>query len=253
MSVELVAVAKEKFTSAESKLLNEITRSESIEVAISSDITTEDWRSTVDVVGRAYLRAQIQEAKLFPVLGRLLVIAESRPEIWEGFGSFKQFIHQKICPKFWISPSSAYEAQQQGRRLGHLELSQLGAIPRRNLRLVLQAVPKGDEKKSVATGLLAKATTMSEAELREFCEKKGYIGPGETQGAFLRVPCNKGELKFINKFLNNADFQSYCGTNKASAMIVRAIEEAITEWSAQAEEASKVIEAATAEGSTEAA
>ena len=163
MSVELVAVAKEKFTSAESKLLNEITRSESIEVAISSDITTEDWRSTVDVVGRAYLRAQIQEAKLFPVLGRLLVIAESRPEIWEGFDSFKQFIHQKICPKFWISPSSAYEAQQQGRRLGHLELSQLEAIPRRNLRLVLQAVPKGDEKKSVATGLLAKATTMSEA------------------------------------------------------------------------------------------
>ena len=242
MSVELVAVAKEKFTSAESKLLNEITRSESIiEVTIADDITPDAWHSTVSVVGRAYLRATIQEAKTLPVMGRLLVIAEKRPEIWEGFDSFKQFITTEISEKFGISVSSAYEAIGLAKRMPHLEISQIEAIPRRNMRLVLQAVPKGDEKKGTAKTLLEKASTMTEHDLREFCEKKGYIGIGEAQGAFVRVPCSKKVLKMWDQFIEDPQIQAVCGSDKPGDILEHMLE-SCADWKAIAEDLIKSID-----------
>ena len=251
MSVELAAIAKKPMSPSESKLLGELTRSDTtIEVTIPADIKPSEWKSTASVVGRAYLRAEMQLTKLLPVLGRLLVIAEANPEIWEGHESFKQFIHTEVRDKFGISPASSYYAMQMARRLSHVEIAQLEAVPRRNMLVYLQAVPKGDEKKTVAKNLLEKAATLSEADFREFCEKKKYIESGDTQGAFVRIPCSKKVLKLWNKFVADPQVQSVCGTGHPGGILEHMIEEC-SSWKATADDA--IAAQAETAGSSEAA
>ncbi len=72
--------------------------------------------------------------------------------------------------------------------------------------------------------------------MKVYCQQKGYLEPGETQGAFLRVGCSAAQLKRFNKFFANSEYQAYCGSSTPGVMLEKAIAEATTEWSTQAEE-----------------
>ena len=234
MPANLAVIAKKKVTPEEIKLLSELTKTNAkIEVSVSGELTANDWKMTTGVVCRALVRAQMQGQKLFPVLGRLLVIAEEHTAIWEGYESFKKFLAAEIEEKFGISVSSAYETLHVAKRLPHLELGQVEAVPRRNMRVYLQAVPVGSEKNKASVTLLEKAAELPEKEFREHCENLKLIEKGETAGAFLRVPCNKAQLKRFDKFFSNPQYQAYCGSTKPVDMLERAIEEAVTEWIVQ--------------------
>jgi hypothetical protein len=235
MPTNLSAIAKKKVSPEEIKLLSELTKPNAkIEVSVSGEITAKDWKETTGVVCRALVRAQMQGQKLFPVLGRLLVIAEENTAIWEGHESFKKFLVAEIEDKFGISVSSAYETLNVAKRLPHLQLGQVESIPRRNMRVYLQAVPVGSEKNKESVALMEKAAELPEKEFREHCENLKLIEKGETAGAFLRVPCNKTQLKRMEKFFENPQYQAYCGTTKPIVMLERAIEEAASEWIIQA-------------------
>ena len=239
MSVELSTIAKKKFSAEEAALLEELTKpGAKIEVTVPAEINPKDWSKTTNVVCRALLRAQVQEQKLLPVLGRLLLIAESNTEIWAGHDSFKSFLQTDIQGNFGVSTSSSYEALQVAKRLPHLKLGEVAVIPRRNMRIAMQAIARGEETKAYAKVVLAKAAELTEKQLRDYCEEKHYIGPGETVGAYLRIGCSQEEQTIINVFLANTDYQSYCGTANQASMLIRAIEEASTEWTAQNQEAS---------------
>jgi len=231
---ELAAFAKKKFTPEEANLLQELTKpGAKIEVTVAGNVNLKDWAKTTSVVCRGLLRAQLQEQALLPVLGRLLVIARDNPDIWAGYASFKKFLQEHVRKEFGIGTSSAYYAMQMADRLPHLKIAQVEAIPRRNMEIVLQTIAKGDEKKPYATKILEKAATASEKELRAYCEERTSIPPSATVGAILRIGCSLEKKGIIEAFLANQDYQSYCGTSNQADMLIRAIEEATTEWVTQ--------------------
>ena len=246
MSVELVVLAKKKFSADETKLLDELTKpGAKIEVTIPGEIDAKEWGKTANVVCRGLLRAQMQGQKLFPVLGRLLVIAEEHQEIWKDHKSFKQFIHAEIQDKFGISPASCYESMQMAKRLPHLELAQIESVPRRNMRVFLQVVPAGDEKTSNAKALLAKAAELSEADFREHCEKKNLIEQGQTAGEFIKFGTNKARGKKIKAWFTDPRVQAKAQSERWDVILELMIMECAGEWLAAPliEEAAKEAEA----------
>ena len=231
MSTELVKLAAKKFSPEETKLLEELTRpGAKIEVTVPGEIDFKEWIKTTNVVCRGLLRAQIQGQKLFPVLGRLLVIAEDHPEIWESHKSFKQFMQTEIQEKFGISPASCYESMQMARRLPHLELAQIESVPRRNMRVFLQVVPSGDEKTSTAKALLVKAAELSEADFREHCEKKNLIEQGQTQGQFIKFGTNKARGKKIEQWFTDPRVQAKAQSERWDVIMELMIAECAGEW-----------------------
>ena len=213
MPANLAVIAKRKVTPEEIKLLSELTKPNAkIEVSVSGEITLKDWKDTTGVVCRALVRAQMQGQKLFPVLGRLLVIAEENTAIWEGYESFKKFLAAEIEEKFGISVSSAYETLHVAKRLPHLQVGQVESIPRRNMRVYLQAVPVGSEKNKESVALMEKAAELPEKEFREHCENLKLIEKGETAGEYVKYGTNKARGKKIRAWYADPRVQAKCGS-----------------------------------------
>lgn len=237
MSAELSTIAKKKFTEEEVKLLGQLTKpGGQISVLVPDQIDPKEWRATTNVVCRALVQTEIKKRQLMPVLGRLLVIAKATQEIWSKFEKFEDFLEAEIYTKFQISRSSCYEAMQSADRFGHLEIAECEAIPRRNMKVVLAAVVRGEEKKGYAKEVLEKAAELSESDLKDWCVQKKYLEHGETTGAFLKVPCNAAQLKRFKKFFANPEYAAYCGASTPAVMLERAIQEATTEWTVQTQE-----------------
>ena len=49
----------------------------------------------------------------------------------------------------------------------------------------------------------------------------------------MKIGCSLEKKLLIETFLSNPDYQSYCGTANQADMLIRAIEEATTEWITQ--------------------
>ena len=236
MSKELTELANGNLLPSEAKMLAELTKAgNTIEVIVPETIDAQSWRNTTNVVCKALLRAQRNEQKLLPVLGRLLAIAHDNKEIWGEYGNWKNFLSAEVCGKFGISPSSAFEAMQTANRFGHLPIDEIEEIPRRNMRIVLQSIPKGEEKKARFTKLLDMAAKLPEKELREHCEEQGYIGPGESAGAFFRIPCSKKVATMAEKFFCNPHNQGHCGSKKWG-LIFECMMQECSSWDAEDQE-----------------
>lgn len=230
----------EKLSSAETKLLNELTRPDvRVEVTIPEDINPKDWMVAARATCRAFVRAQRQTDMLLPILGRLLLICKDNPQIYQenGYDSFEHFVNAEVREKFGVGRSTCYEAMAAVRfgTAAKLEMADYPAIGRVNFRLLTKAIPEGDEKKAFAKKLVEKAKTATVQELREHVESQGYVEKGETVGGWLRIPCNKKQLKVFEKFFADEDYQSYCGTGDRASMLEKAIAEATTEWHKQIE------------------
>jgi hypothetical protein len=236
-----LALVKKNFTDKEKKLLSELTNpGAEISVIAPAEMDAKDWLFATDVTCKALVRAQVQEQALIPVLGSLLSIARKNPEMVKqaGFEGFDDLIEKHIEPTYGISRSSAYEFMGIVSKWGALlpNVQSYEAIPRRNFRVLKAAVPAGDEGKKFAKDLVEKAKELGEKALKAFCVEKKYIEQGEADGAIFKVPCNKSEFKRLTAFIENPDYQAYVGSGKAARMLLKAIAEATTEWTAQIEE-----------------
>ncbi len=232
-----------KPTEQEIKFLEQITRpGVQIELAIplsagEDPVNVKDWYTSTAIVCRAYLRAEQQQQALMPCLGRLLQIAKETPAIWEGSDSFADFMREVVPAKFGVSRSTAYEAMEVAIRFPNLTVGEFKQIGRQNMRVAARAIPRGEEHKKWAQTLLAKAAELSLPKLREHCQSKGYLDVGEDQGAFFKFSCNQAQLKILNGFIQNPAIQAFCATADPARILIAAIQEAETEWLAQAHDA----------------
>jgi hypothetical protein len=238
---DLIAIAKKSMTPEEESLLKTLTKPDTaVEVLLPDTMDKKEWSFHTSTVCRAYVRAEVAQAKLLPVIGRLLDFAKQhKAEIWEKFESWEAFMEAEVYDKFGIGRSTAYEALQMAHRLPHMSVGELQAIPRRNIKIALQAIPKGDEKKGPSKTLLAKAAELSEADLRDFCESKGYLEPNTTQGGYIKIPASKKVIKMWEKFIADPQIQAVCGSPIVGDILERMLEECASEWKATAEDAAK--------------
>jgi hypothetical protein len=225
-----LAIAKKKLTDEEQQMITAMTKPGAvIDVVVPAEIDPKQWKSNTSLVCRVLIRAQMQEQVMMPVLGRLLVIAKNTPTIIEGHESFEAFLKSEIYEKYGVSRTTCFESIQMCRWEG-LTISQFEAIGRRNFRLLNQAVPKGDEKEKWAKALLAKASELTEEELEEYCEEKGYFAKGEAQGAHFKFACNKRQLKDAKKWYDDPRVHAAVGSESPADIHDAMIAECSAEW-----------------------
>jgi hypothetical protein len=223
-----LALTKKKPSEEDQKLFLEMTKpGAKIEVVIPDKIDPKEWKRSINITCQVLARAQSQEQLTLVVLGRLLLVAKNSTAIL-GEKTFEEFLKAEVYESYGVSRSTCFEAL--GLCRWGLENRQYEAIGRRNLRLLNQAVPKGDESKAWAKTAVQKAAELPEDEFREFCEEKGYFEKGETIGAIFRIPMNKKEFKDNTKFFSDPEITAAAGSKKLSNILERMRQEVEIEW-----------------------
>lgn len=228
-----------KPTEQEMKFLDRITRpGVQLEVSIPKpeEYTAKEWHASISTVCLAYRQAEARQQALLPAIGRLLQMAEEMPEVWGGHRSFAEFMSRGITQNYGISRSTAYEAYNAAQRFPWMTVKTYTQIGRLSMRLVMRAIPKGQEGQKWAGKLLEKAAEVPTTELREFAEEKGYLSPGESTGAFIRIPCTSKVAKMWARFLATPEIHAYCASSDPSRILECMLAEVAGEWLARAHE-----------------
>lgn len=247
MSAEVTAA--KPLTPKEQELLRQLTKpGATVSMVVPAEIDEKEWYSTASVVCRAVRRAQAMEQSSMAVLGKLLQIAQDTPTIYTNgqFENFETFLKGHVEKEWGIGRSTAYEAMNIAKRWGHLSINQVATIPRDSWKILNKAVPKGDETKKMATGLIEKAAAVQPKELRLHCEKRGLVNPGETVGAFIHFPTNQEIAGLWREFTEDARIQAYCESGDKGIILMRMIQYCSGEFMQAAAPAEPVAEAVTA-------
>lgn len=231
--------AKQPPSDEDKALLTKLTKSGTVvDVAISDDISPEEYHNCLRVVSIQLTRSLKQAEVLMPFLGRLLDITSRHPELYKdkGFDSYETFV-EMLGAKYGVGRSTCFEARRMVQRFPSLTISEFEKTGRVNMRILAQAIPKGEEQKPFARKLVEMAQTSTAKDLRAHCEEKGYLHKGETQGAYISIGCSADVKAAWDEFVNNVDVHAFVENASPGAILHRMIEECSGEWLARVEDA----------------
>lgn len=234
-----VITSRKKLTDPERDFISKAQRAESFASLVPDEIEAGDFRVGTSAACKAIAQNQVQYRMLFPLLGRLMLVARTRPELWQSEHETYEDYCIAIAEKYGVSRSTIYEARQAVDRWGKtLSIEDFKKVGRSNLKKISKAVVKGEEGKGTARKLLEIAGSSTGKELDEYIESKLHISPTENIGAYVRIPCNKKQESIINKWFADAQVQAEVGSEKP-AEILTAMIEYCSEWKAKAGDAER--------------
>jgi hypothetical protein len=232
------------YSESEMAILKKITKPDvTVEVIVPKEIDAEKFWEVLSITCQAYMKAEAQTSVLFPLLGRLLLVAKQNPESYKAkFETYEELI-AAVGEKFGVGRTTCFEARRLADKWGpaELEMHTYADIGRVKFKFLGSIVPSDAVSQGWVKGLLKKAGELTLKELREYCEDKGYAEKGST-GASIIMACSKRMLKDWRKFCKTPEVQAYCGTDDPAEILDHLMQECESEWlSAGAE---KVKEAA---------
>lgn len=226
-----IATIKKPPTKEEISFLQEVIKGGDIEVKIPAEIDVKDWKNSTSIICRALRRSELQSQALLPVLGRLLMVAKDNQEKFYPNRKFDEFLQSDIYDKFGVGRSTCFEAMSFIRL--DLPMASYEEIPRRNLKLLTQAIDKGSEKSAGAKKLVEKAAEMSEASFRAMLEKDHHINPSANIGTVVKIPGTKKAEGMWNGFKDSPEVQRFVGSDKPHRILEAMIEYCLGEFTAQ--------------------
>jgi hypothetical protein len=214
-------------TNAEQDVLKTLLRSgKSIELTLPENLDAREIGSYLRHSFSMLSKVELSRDKLKAVIGRLLVLAQKNPEVWQkqGFDSSEEMI-QDLKKKYKISRSTLFEIRACTKAFPKLTLEQVAAVGSQNLVLLSKF---SKQENSDAPKLLKWATENTHEKLKEILVSKGYLGDGEADGASITLTGSLAEIKELRRYLAREDLQEYAG--KGITMILAALNEAEAEW-----------------------
>lgn len=233
-----VTVMKKKYTDQEEALIKQITSPKAkIEVLVPEDMSAEAFDVAISAVSKVLVRATMQKEAMFPILGRLLYVAEKNPELWnKKHEKFKEF-RLSLADRFGLSRSTSYDALEYARRwYGVLPPGDFTSVGRVKTMMISKYIGKGDEDKATARKLFEFSKDHTAEELDAKLDELLHTGKGASAGAFLKIPCNKKQLKAFLAFFGDPRIHAVCESGKSSDILEHMIEECSGEWFAQGEQ-----------------
>jgi hypothetical protein len=236
-------VARKKWTPEEEDLVKELTRPRAqIDVLIPNDMDSDKFELALSAVSRVIVKATMQREAMFPVLGRLLLVASLNPELWnKKFERFEDF-RLSLADRFGLGRQTSYDALNYARRwAGVLPPSDYVSVGRRKLKMISQSIGVGDEGKATARKLLEFAKENTEAALGEKLDKDLHVSRGSNEGAYFKFPCSKKQQKLFDQWFADPRVQAVCGSERVADILEHMQEECTVEWITRGEQ---MIEAA---------
>jgi hypothetical protein len=204
----------------------------SIEVVVPDDIDPEKFWSSLAACCRAVTKMRRLVERLRPIIGRMLLVAQENPAIYEdkGYRTYEDFLRRGVCENLGLSRSDAYEAKRVAQKWPSLtpeEYAQIGSVKMSLLSRV------ADERTGRGRKLLEKAKALSIRDLRTELEKKALIERGEFQGAVIVINTTRTIADQFERFVSLPEVQAHCETSDRGAILGHMIEECEVEWTAQ--------------------
>ncbi len=211
-----------------------------VDVAIPETIENDRLWDAIKVCSSVSVRVQRVEAVLKMLLGRALLIMQTRPVMYTslGFKSFEEFVTSPgpngLKALTGVSRNEAYATKRVVTILPMISTSEASEIGFSKMKELTRVVRKDDSR---AQEWIEKAKNMTLLQLKDAVYRSdNQIPPGSLEFDTLIIPLNKDEKLRITEFLKTPEYQAYCESAQPAAMLLRAIEEATAEWTLQIRE-----------------
>lgn len=214
-----------------------------------ADLFSEDTELTVvipDTIDPAMLHMNLLTAcravgamrratgKLYPIIGRLLILARDHPEVWQerGHKSYDAYLKTEIVPTMGISRPQLLAMRRTYERWPSLPLSTYEKLGSERLK-ILAAV--GQQSDPSSADLIDRALNSSAIKLREWAERERHVAEGSLEGGMISFPTTKELETRWHEFWTDMRVQSVAGETQG-AIFEALIDEAFTEWIVKAED-----------------
>lgn len=174
--------------------------------------------------------------RLKPIIGRLLILIQRHPELYEnlGYSSYEEFMTKGMPSIFGISRSEAYACRRVAERFPSLTIGQFRQIGVAKL-YTLASVTKEGEPEADELVRYAMDPEVNRSDLRaKAAEMKGLDGD-EFRMVELRIGMTRDLLNRWKSFCNDPAVQLYCaamsGEQPSEAQILKfMMDECELEW-----------------------
>jgi hypothetical protein len=212
-------------------------KSDTIEVILPDTLSAKDVVKYADSAAKMLKRNDSERGVLLAAMGRLLFLAQSRPEI---LAMAKCLTIEDFMERMGVTAStraSVYAASKAYREFPGLSPNQYAEIGSTKLAIASREAKGKSENQKAEILEHASDKTKSVEEFRTWVENEsGTSGPGETTISSFGLIGSLAEIKELREFLAEQAFVDWAGDSRPIAMVLAAIKNASSEFMAQAEE-----------------
>jgi hypothetical protein len=225
-----------------------ISSEKSAEELIPDDIAASQLWKYLNLSAKMIYSAQQAVSRLKPIFGRLLILLEKHPKLYQSYGydTYDDFMSRGMATLFNISRSEAYAAKKIGKALSFLDqadLVDIGFSKASALASTLNRVISDDMSiemiKAKRDEWVQKAQDLSLADYKLEMVSAGVIEPGETEYVALAIRVNRPTRDHWDRFTADPEIQGYCETTEQGGILEHLMQEAEGEWKARVLDAAR--------------
>jgi hypothetical protein len=216
------------------------------EVVIPDDVDPSTLWDYLRVGSKLVARAQEAINRLKPMIGRMLVVLQKHPHLYEAYGyrNFDHFMTEGMPKLFGIHRSDAYNCLAVAKNLSFLPQDRMNTIGFTKLSFLAGAIKKTTQdgtpiemRERNRNEWVNAAETMTLNELKGKMAVRGLIEPGEKDFDTIAMRVSKITKEEWEKFIVTPEIQAYCESDSAGDIFARMLAEVTNEWIARATDA----------------
>ncbi len=207
------------------------------DIAIPDDVSSDDLWAALSVCAKIGGKLERVRTALKMLVGRALVVMESRPAIYKarGFTTLDGFMSStadNALPAITgISRAGLYEAKGFATKWPSVPIQEMAAIGVGKMRLISR-IRKGSDSDAQEWLDRAKSGTVETLQ-DQIYRSNNNIPNGSLERDTLTLEMTRAEKIEILDFLGTAEYQAYCKSALPGVMLTQCIAESSTEWRQQ--------------------
>lgn len=219
-------------------LLKEIMRpGVTIEAVIPKDPSPNELWAFLSLCAQGTFLLESRLERIKPIIGKVLLMFQEKPSLYKdlGYETFEEFRREGVGKKLGLSRTTLWETQVIARDWPQLleNPDRYNKIRRSKLN-ILKSFSTGRDNNSDA--LLRLAEKMSSTELRQYCEQRGFISPGETLPATIVIQSSLDIAQRWKLWAQDGRIHSIVGSSQPDKILDAMMEECMHGWIEQHED-----------------
>lgn len=192
------------------------------------DVIWTDLQICCQIMGRSKkLIAQVK-----PLIGRMLVVMQNYPELYEqrGYKTFDRWMSDGMDKFFGINRAEAYQLKSIALTLPNIDPARCAELGTTKMGMIATVVAENSSNPEQIERMLTQAKTTTIANMRQGYAEQGLVNEGQLDFTILNYCITKEVKSMIDEFITRPEVHAYCGANSATAIFRRMVEECNVEW-----------------------
>lgn len=213
----------------ERELLSLVVQPDSLVEKVADNLTDEQLWMAISVCVRAYSTVKRAQGQLKPVLGKLLIVLESHPEVYKshGFLTYDDFLTRGAPSLLGLPRSEAYRAKRLATAWPNLSPADHSELGEGKLYL-LSRITNSEDPKSSKWLDLARSSTKD--ELIDMIAQAGKAPKETLLPAVITIQTTLEIKQHWNAFISSPQVHSIVGSENAGSILSAVLAEVASSW-----------------------